>query len=273
MPEAAEVKIVVDNITPHLVGKSIVRVGIVEGSNFLKRVKGFNLFKFRLPLKVSKIHTHGKLIYGKLIDELGTMDIYFTNSLGMTGSWVLEERKHNHFYFETSEGKKIFYNDPRKFGFINFTDSANDIIKKVNSMGVDILSELPSKDEEVIERFRKYPKRNITIAMMNQNVLSGVGNYIKAEALYRAGISPWHTVEELSNSQLIDIYNQSSQVAHEAYQKKGNSFHSYKHMDGSLGSYSDDLLVYKQKSIGFDAIIKEQTPDGRNTYWCPNIQK
>lgn len=108
---------------------------------------------------------------------------------------------------------------------------------------------------------------------MSQQVLAGVGNYIKAEALFKARISPHRVVSEISEQRLKLLYQSCREIALEAYLLKGNSFHSFVDSEGKRGTYSDKLLIYRQKIDPYgNKIIKEETKDGRTTHWSDTIQ-
>lgn len=273
MPEAAEVKIIVDGLKELLIDKTIVKVETLGGKFFKLPIKGLEELQSLLPVQLKQVECKGKLIYGTLTNKEKKESIYLWSSLGMSGFWTSKELKHNHFVFITDIGERIYYNDARRFGNLLFV-KREELIQKLETLGVDILGDsYPNIKEVVLEKFRRFSKRNICIALMSQEVLSGVGNYIKAEALFKSKISPWKTVSELSDRQILSLYKHCSNIAKEAYLLKGNSFHSFKDVEGNTGGYSDKLIIYKREVDPYgNKIIKEETPDGRSTYWSPKIQ-
>lgn len=272
MPEAAEVKIIVDGLKELLIDKIIVKVEVLGGKFNKLPIKGLEDLQTLLPVSLKQVECKGKLIYGTLTNT-NKGSIYLWSSLGMSGFWTSKELKHNHFVFITDTGERIYYNDARRFGNLLFV-KREELVEKLEVLGVDILGDsYPGIQDVVLEKFKRYPKRNICQALMNQEVLSGVGNYIKAEALYKAKISPWKTISELTDKQILNLYKHCSNIAKEAYLLKGNSFKSFKDVEGNTGGYSDKLIVYKRETDPHgNKIIKEETPDGRNTYWCPKVQ-
>ena len=103
------------------------------------------------------------------------------NTLGMSGWYQYDDEKHNHIEFIFSNFS-IYFNDYRNFGTLIFCYRDN--LKKLDTLGPDILSE-NNNIEQFLKRIER--KRNDTIigaAIMDQKVSAGVGNYIRAEGFY-----------------------------------------------------------------------------------------
>lgn len=109
---------------------------------------------------------------------------------------------------------------------------------------------------------------------MDQSVISGVGNYVKAEALYLAELSPHRTVGSLTLAETDVLHQQIINVMKAAYNTGGATFSTYRNPDGSRGNAQQRFVVYGNKvdPLG-NPVIKEETRDGRTTHWCPTIQK
>ena len=108
---------------------------------------------------------------------------------------------------------------------------------------------------------------------MNQRVISGVGNYIKAEALYKAKIYPHAIVEDLSDENLRALNREIKSVIYSAFKKKGASFRDYVMPDGDIGTYSFKFEVYSKSADPYmNRVIREETPDKRTTHWVAEVQ-
>src|SRR3989338_5291174 len=109
----------------------------------------------------------------------------------------------------------IYYHDVRRFGFWHVI-TTQELDKKLEELGPDILQqrELPIKD--IVKRFRRYNNQNICIVLMNGKTLSGIGNYIKSEILYRTRVAPLAQVSNISDAVLYQLYHEASSVALQA---------------------------------------------------------
>jgi formamidopyrimidine-DNA glycosylase len=108
---------------------------------------------------------------------------------------------------------------------------------------------------------------------MDQKVISGVGNYIKSEALYRAGVNPYITPAEMTDSQMESLWNWIGTIIKTSYEQGGATLATYTDMDNNHGDFVFSFHVYRKESdpLG-NKVIHEVTPDGRMTHWVPSIQ-
>jgi len=93
------------------------------------------------------------------------------------------------------------------------------------------------------------------------------------KALHRAGVSPWRCVGDLSSQNFVDLCHETLLVAQESYESQGATLLTYRTVDGSKGSGQFTLRVYGREKCptGHD-VLREETPDGRTSHWCPTCQ-
>jgi len=262
MPEGPEVANFVRSINSFLgEGDQILSVTPLSGRYTKKPIEGISNVQF--PLTVEGVGCKGKFIYWTFKDT----DVVIFNTLGMSGAWSNYPRNAR-VKFETSEGD-LFFNDARNFGTVKFCNR-KDLKKKLDSLGPDMLNEKVSPST-FIERFRKHPDYTLAEALMNQGVVSGVGNYLKADSLWMARLSPWRKVSESTDEQLTLLSESVSDVIRTAYLNGGSTILTYKGFDGEEGNHS--MLVYgRKKDPNGDEVICQETKDGRTTWWVPRAQ-
>lgn len=272
MPEGPEVKIITEQLAKEIEGKYLRGIWI-SGGRFLKEnVKGLDAIKF--PKKIDEVSCKGKFIYW----ALDNWSLW--NTLGMTGEWSIGNRgTHPGLKFWISndstskEGFDIFFNDIRHFGTVSLVQGSDKLIEKLNSLGPDMLSALPSIPV-FAQLIISQGNNSIVSALMNQKVISGVGNYIKSEALYRAAISPWRKCKDISLTEIPALRQSIIDVMQESYDAGGATLATYKNALGKAGNFGDQLKVYGKKLCPFGtAVISEQTEDKRTSWWVPSRQK
>ncbi len=119
----------------------------------------------------------------------------------------------------------------------------------------------------------KFPHLTLPAVMMNQNLIGGIGNYIKAEALYRARLSPHRTVESLSDADFSLLNESVREVIVGSYENRGATIRTYAGLDGESGDFPFFFKVYgRQTCEAGHPVITEGTQDGRTTWWVPQIQ-
>ena len=266
MPEGPECRRMSLQLSEEVSNKNLVDISVESGRYTKKPIEGMEKILQETPLKIRGTGVHGKFIFFLLDNEWSIW-----NTLGMTGGWSRKPTKHARVRLVLEDGP-IFYNDTRNFGTLKFVQGKQPIIDKLNSLGPDLLAE-ECADEVFVNSLRRKDKKTIVEALMDQTVVSGVGNYVKAEALYLAKISPHRTVSSLTNSELCDLNAAVRSVLVNSFESGGATLQSYQDFYGEVGDATQRFAVYGRKADpeGRD-IIKEQTKDGRTTHWVPAIQ-
>lgn len=268
MPEGPECRRIAEDLAKVTSGRILESVNILSGRYTNKLPTGFEQLKESLPIGVVGVGVHGKFIYWILKKEFSIW-----NTLGMTGSWSSSKTDHSRAEFKFSDGDSIYFNDARNFGTLKFTIGKHQLIEKLKSLGPDMLAEDVSH-EKFISCLRKKNSHNICKVLMNQAVVCGVGNYIKADALWLSRINPHRKVEEISDVELSNLNNSIKSIVRESYETGGATIRTYKNFNGDPGQYSSRFLVYNRKvDPEGNQVVKETTPDGRTTHWVPTLQR
>lgn len=273
MPEGPELRHSRDRLRQFLIGKSISSMYSTDEGRFKKKSpENFENILKKLPLTVKSIDTKGKFMWWTLSGESETWYMWCT--YGMSGQWLLERRKHAAFIVEVNSGNPVYFVDPRRFGTIKFTSSVSDHEKKLKSLGPDILDDPPFDVEIFVKNLVNKPDRTISEALMDQSCVSGVGNYLKAEILYRAGISPHRIVSDITSSEYLKLYEETLLTSGESYADHGASIRTYKTVENTAGRGQFNFKVYGKKFCQKNHIVqREITLDGRTSWWCKDCQK
>lgn len=272
MPEGPEVKLSADLIRPLTLGKKIRNVSIGKNGRYKHEdPEGYLDFQETLEhtdVKVDDISVRGKFMYWTF-----NTGWYLMNTFGMSGQWSATAGKHPCFFFEFEDGTEMVFNDPRHFGTIKFTNNNRELDKKVKELGWDPLSMELDKNLRWVTNQLSRTSKSIAEVLMDQSLFCGVGNYIRAEALYLSKLSPWRACNKLSVDEIKDLCKAIVEVMQESYAHQGATIHTYKTAYGDEGKYSTLFKVYGQERDPMGRkIIKEPTPDKRTIHWCPEVQ-
>lgn len=191
--------------------------------------------------------------------------------LGMTGSMLVTSAdepiaKHTHLIAKMRSGKELRYVDPRMFGKLAVTREA---FQAPGSEPLDV------GFESFVSLFRRR-KTPIKSALLNQSLLSGVGNIYADEALARAGIRPRRRAASLTRNELKRLYDALQKVLNEAIQLGGSSVSDYVGADGERGFFQIRHLVYGREGEPCrkcKAAIKRIVISGRSAHYCARCQK
>ena len=277
MPEGPEVRVMTCNIRNLIYSMDkpeLISVEVIQES-FKKRCT--NLDKFQRST-VKEVNAKGKFTYIRLHNGTCIGITY-----GMTGNIRIDDEgscepepldRHLVVKFTHSNGV-FYYHSTRHFGYIKLLTDA-ELNLKLASLGPDILDLNPLSMEQVVKIWRSKPKANITnVLLTHQNLISGIGNYIKSEIMYRAHVYPFATVDKLTDETLYKLYLEARTVANLAFTDGGASLYTYTDLSGDK---SDLTFKLKLQVYGKDTdpegrvVAKIQTPDKRTTHWVSEIQ-
>jgi formamidopyrimidine-DNA glycosylase len=190
--------------------------------------------------------------------------------LGMTGRMLVSEPgaevdKHTHAVARLASGRELRFVDPRRFGRLS-------VAREFRAAGSEPLDVQPERFVSLF-RGRKTP---IKSALLNQKLLSGVGNIYADEALFRAGIRPRRRAASLSKEELRRLYLALQEVLKEAIALGGSSVSDYVDADGEEGFFQLQHRVYgreQEPCLKCKTPIKRVVIGGRSSHYCPRCQK
>ena len=166
----------------------------------------------------------------------------------------------------------LIYNDPRKFGFIDIVKT-KDLHKQkyIMNLGVDALS--PDLTAQMI--FKKISKSEVPIKqiLLNQKLISGIGNIYASEILFDSKISPLILGKDLKISLILKLIKSIRKILKKAIKHGGSSIRDYRSTDGTLGNFQSNFKVYNKegkKIRGYE--VKKIIQYGRSTFYCPKLQ-
>jgi formamidopyrimidine-DNA glycosylase len=183
--------------------------------------------------------------------------------------------KHVHVIFYFSDGTELRYKDVRKFGTMH-------LFKKGEEFSIPPLSQLgpePFSEDFTLEFLNnrlKKTNRKLKTALLDQTNLVGLGNIYVDEALFRAGIHPERSANELTEEETARLHREIISTLNEAVEKGGSTIRSYVNSQGQMGMFQLDLLVYSRKGEECKTCgkpIEKTVVGGRGTHFCPNCQK
>jgi DNA-formamidopyrimidine glycosylase len=277
MPEGPEVKKVTTKLDKNLKNKFLKKI-VVQNGKYLKFKDQFINIANILPLKIKNVKCKGKFIYIEFYDS----DIIIFNTLGMSGYWFTKKetkeqpetgyysKKHNNIEFILDTKESIYFNDMRNFGNI-IISTKNELENKLNTLGIDVLS--PNNE---INKFKNLltKKSNmdkiICKLLLDQTIVAGCGNYMRAEVLYLANINPFIKIKKLSDIDIKNIYKYLKKVAYIFYNKKlGIKYGILDANDKLFDLYGNDriFLIYDQNYGPNGEIIKTKKIDERTIHY------
>jgi len=196
--------------------------------------------------------------------------------LGMTGRMQVTSadegvRRHTHAIARLASGREVRFVDPRRFGRLAVTSDDNDEPGGFRAPGDEPLE---SQSQRFVELFRGR-KTPIKSALLNQKLMSGVGNIYADESLFRAGIRPRRCAASLTRVRLRKLHAALLEVLREAIALGGSSVSDYVDANGEEGFFQLQHRVYGREGepcLSCRTPVKRIVIAGRSSHYCPRCQ-
>ncbi|MFC6175872.1 DNA-formamidopyrimidine glycosylase [Companilactobacillus huachuanensis] len=272
MPEMPEVETVRRGLIAQVKGRKITNVEI------------------RYPnLITGDVDQFKEFVTGATIDDVGRrakfLLIHLDNGYTIISHLRMEGRyrisadpsaidKHSHAIFTLDNGQKLIYNDVRKFGRMqlwNTDDLENN--KSIQKLGPEPLSDAFTFNnlKPRIMRHRK----DIKTVLLDQSVMSGLGNIYVDEVLWKVKIHPETPANHLNDIDIQNIIEVSNEEMEKAIIAGGSTVRSYVDATGHKGNMQNSLKVYGKEGTPCPRCgteIKKIKVNGRGTHFCPKCQ-
>ncbi|MCL4120879.1 UNVERIFIED_CONTAM: hypothetical protein GTU68_055888 [Idotea baltica] len=203
--------------------------------------------------------------------------------LGMSGRMTIAPldgiaapAKHDHVVLDMDDGTRITFNDARRFGAMDLleTKSAEEH-KLLASIGPEPLGN--HFDGDYLAARLKSKNTPIKTALLDQNIVAGLGNIYVCETLWRTGIAPMRKAGSLSKKRIVGLVPTIRDVLTEAIAAGGSSLQDHRQTNGELGYFQHSFAVYGRegepcRNDGCSQVIKRIVQSGRSSFYCPKCQ-
>ncbi len=207
--------------------------------------------------------------------------------LGMSGRMmILQEDNtdvgpHDHVEFSTDQGVRVVYRDPRRFGMMTLCAATQ---MEEHPLLRDLGPEPLGNEFNTAVLSKALQKRSgpIKTVLLDQRVVSGLGNIYVCESLFLAGISPFRSASSLNESEISRLVDAIRDVLLRAIDAGGSSLRDHRRPDGELGYFQHTFTVYGQEGRPCPRCSQEDENNGcavvrtvqagRSTFYCSRTQ-
>ena len=291
MPELPEVETIVSDLNQKIKGATIEKFW----SDFPSAVKGATLLQFQREMKNKKILNAQRVGKNIFLHLSGRKSLHI--HLRMTGHLLIKKQevrrkkkeKQNMDFFDDKvnqyihhiwylfKNKTLEFSDLRKFATMRLLETKTMekyLVEK--KIGIDAMSEkfTLAKFNELLDA---KPKRLIGIFLLDQSIISGIGNIYRSEILFSAGILPERKNESLKKDERKKIFLATKKILKLAIKLRGTSDSDYRDSDGAPGHFQEFLKVYRRDKLPCPArcgekILRKKMAQ-RSVFYCVKCQK
>lgn len=274
MPELPEVETIRRTLQELVVGKTIKNVSVFWPKIIKKPVEIEQFTDALQGETITDINRRGKFLI------INTNTYALVSHLRMEGKYGLFSKeetidKHTHVIFHFTDGTELRYRDVRKFGTMHlFLKGEENNQLPLLQLGPEPFSSDFTK-KYLQDKLRK-TERKIKPALLDQTVVTGLGNIYVDEALFRAKIHPDRKANTLTGREIALLHREIIETLSEAVEKGGSTIRSYVNSQGQIGMFQLELLAYGRKGEPCKRCgtpIEKTVTGGRGTHFCPKCQK
>ena len=268
MPELPEVETVKNTLKKIVLNKTIKDV-IIYYDKIISYPLTEEFVKKIINQKINNIKRRGKFLMFELDDY------YLLSHLRMEGRYYIKPLNDLKCNYELVNFKlndmELRYIDTRKFGkmYLIKKDKIYNI-KPLNSLGLEpwdlTIDYLKNKYKNI--------KTPIKTCLLDQSIITGIGNIYADEILFLSKINPYTKTNELNYNQISNIIKYTISVLDKAIKMGGTTIKTYESSEGVHGLFQQELLVHGKDICSIcNTTITKEFINGRGTYYCKNCQK
>ncbi len=275
MPELPEVETIRRGLALRISGRRIVRAELTRPD--LRRPFPPMLAERLTGARIGALSRRGKYLLIEL-DETGLLLLHLGMSGRITAAGLdVPAAKHDHVILTLDDGTVVRFNDPRRFGLIDYlvrgTEAAHALLA---GMGPEPLE--PGFDGAYLEQALAGKLTTIKAALLDQKIVAGLGNIYVCEALYRARLSPRRLALTVMGARAARLAAAIRDVLGEAIAAGGSSLRDYVQASGELGYFQHRWAVYGREGEPCPGCIcaegvRRIVQSGRSTFFCAKRQR
>ncbi len=278
MPELPEVEVVRRGLQAHVAGKSVAAVRVHHPRAVRRHEAGAaDLAARLLGARISGTDRRGKYLWLTVEDGQAALVVH----LGMSGQMLLgpiARTEHLRIAAVLDDGTALSFVDQRTFGGWQLADlvtvDGSRVPEPVAHIARDPLD--PCFDRDAVVNVLRRKHSEIKRQLLDQTVVSGIGNIYADEALWRAEVNGARIAEKLTRRQLGRVLDCAAEVMREALREGGTSFDSlYVNVNGQSGYFDRSLAVYGREGRHCrrcGAVIRREKFMNRSSFYCPVCQ-
>ncbi len=276
MPELPEVEITRRHLDDAMTGRRLISVHTTHPRTARNNAGGPKEIDERLQGRtVLGVGRKGKFLAAPLDDGQT-----FVAHLGMSGRFSVgdpseAEPAHTHFRARLDDGLEVRFIDPRTFGFVAVVTSDEIGDSGFSRIGPDAWDTTPSAEELTVALARR--SAPVKALLLDQVIVSGLGNIYADEALHMSGIHPLRPGRDLTEAELGRLLQATRSVLGDAIDNGGTSLDDLAYLlpDGRAGENLDRLRVYGRTDLpcpNCGTPIQRIVIRARSSHFCPQCQ-
>lgn len=276
MPELPEVENVRLGLLNTVVGETVSRVSLRRPDVVRGKKRPADLLSGRTITRIDRLGKQLALVADR---SEARRDACVCIHLGMSGSLryyrqgePFKPDGHTHVVWHLTDGGRLAFRDPRRFGGLWTFGSIKELIEqRWSCLGPDALAITPAKLHAKLLK----TQRAIKAVLLDQAVLAGLGNIYVDELLFGCRVSPLRPACGIDRTQVRQLVNKMRRLLDTAICSGGSTLRDYVNAQGQTGGFQNSHKVYGrsgQPCVRCGVALSSDTVSGRTTVYCKKCQ-
>jgi formamidopyrimidine-DNA glycosylase len=286
VPELPEVETVRKGLAENVTGRTFISASVHHARVVRRHAAGAAHFSQHVVGKqIESVERRGKYLWFSLTSEGNAQPEALIAHLGMSGQFRVQDERaeHPHLRFDAQfdDGRWLVFLDQRTFGGVALDELVTDTTKTrtvphaLRHIAPDPFE--PGYDLAAVSKRMRRKRTEVKRALLDQTLVSGIGNIYADEALWRAHLHPQRQTERLTASTAVTALEAAADVMAEAIVEGGTSFDAlYVNVNGDSGYFGRSLAVYGREDepcLRCGAPIRRLAFTNRSSYVCLRCQR
>lgn len=278
MPELPEVEVVRRGLDAHVVGRRVADVHVLEPRSLRRHLPGVEDFRDRVRgSRIAAARRRGKYLWLAL-DDPTTGDAVLCH-LGMSGQMLISDAgepapRHLRVVLDLDDGRELRFADQRIFGGMSFSEAGAVLPPEITHIARDPLDD--AFDAAAFATSLRRRRTGVKRALLDQTLVSGVGNIYADEALWRSRLHFARDTRHLRTREIDALVGHVTDVMLEALEQGGTSFDAlYVNVNGQSGYFDRSLSAYGREGEPCRRCgtpIRRDAFMNRSSFTCPRCQ-
>lgn len=274
MPELPEAENICRALNRALAGRKITGVEVFTP---MMRTSLLPLKTARLEgLTITGTRRRGRYVVADLSDGRALLMHFGMSGVVRVEGPEIPKRKHEHVFIRLDDGRIFRFECTRRFSLLEVVTkpSPEGFPEALAGLGVEPLS--GDFNGDYLYAASRKRKVAVKLFLMDNAVVTGIGNIYANETLFASGVSPLRPCTELTCSECAKLAENAKRILARAIEAGGTTISDFLNVDGTEGKFAQELNIYGRAGEPCPrcgATVECVRQGGRSSFYCPNCQK
>lgn len=227
-------------------------------------------------VRITGVRRRGRYVVADLADGRALLMHFGMSGVVRVEGADIPRRKHEHVFLHLDNGKIFRFECTRRFSLLEVVDdmAPDGWPAALGKLGAEPLSD--KFDGDYLHSASRRRKVAVKLLLMDNAVVTGIGNIYANEALFAAKVSPLRPAPELTLAECRRLVSAAKAILLRAIEAGGTTISDFLNVDGTEGKFVQELKIYGRAGMPCPVCgrpVESVRQGGRSSFYCPKCQK